>query len=74
MASKKKEEYTEWSCSYCGTKYYAPETAALSTTCPNCGKKPYISGIEVENKESTKLYEEMKRRRKKEIEADKERE
>jgi predicted RNA-binding Zn-ribbon protein involved in translation (DUF1610 family) len=71
MASKKKEEYVEWSCPYCGTKYNAPETA---TTCPNCGKRFYTSGIEVENKESTKLYEEIKERRKKETEADKERE
>jgi ribosomal protein L37AE/L43A len=74
MASKKKEAYIEWSCPYCGTKYNAPETAALFTTCQNCGKRFYTSGIEVENKESTKLYEEMKKRRKKEIEADMERE
>jgi hypothetical protein len=71
MASEKKVEYIEWSCPYCGTKYNAPETA---TTCQNCGKRFYTSGIEVENKESTKLYEEMKKRRKKETEADTERE
>ena len=71
MASEKKVEYIQWSSPYCGTKYNAPETA---TTCQNCGKRFYTSGIEVENKESTKLYEEIKKRGKKETEADKERE
>jgi len=52
-------------------KKNAPETA---TTCQNCGKRLYTSSIEVENKESTKLYEEIKKRRKKETEADMERE
>lgn len=64
MASEKKEEHIEWSYPYCGTINNVPETA---TTCQNCGKRFYSSGIEVENKESTKLYEEIEKRRKRKV-------
>jgi hypothetical protein len=39
-----------------------------------CGKEWYTSGIDVENRESLKLIEEFRKRRKREIEADRERE
>jgi len=74
MERREAREYFEWSCPYCGTRYRAPRTAALSTTCQNCGGRFFTRGIEVENKESRKFDEEIRKRRKKEIEADKEHE
>jgi ribosomal protein S27E len=75
MASqRKKERHIEWTCPHCGAKYTAPETAAFSTTCQECGRGFYASGVEVQSKESTKIYEQMRKHRKKEIEADKEHE
>jgi len=74
MVKEKVQQYYEWECPYCGARYRAPRTAALSTTCQNCGGRFYTRGIEVINKESWKLDEEMRKRRKREIEADKEHE
>jgi ribosomal protein L37AE/L43A len=74
MASqRKKERHIEWTCPHCGAKHAAPETAIFSTTCQECGKE-FASGVDVQSKESTKIYEQMRKRRKKEIEADKEHE
>ena len=70
----KEEENITWVCPSCGQRYTAPPTAAVRTKCQNCGKEFYTEGIEVENRESRKLQDEMQRRRRKEVEADKERE
>jgi hypothetical protein len=48
------------------------ETASISVTCSQCGKKLYTEGIEVMDKASTKVYNDFDRQRKEEIEADKE--
>lgn len=69
-----KEENITWVCPSCGERYSTPLTAALPTKCPNCGKVFYNTGIEVENPESRKLQDEIRRRRRRETEADKEHE
>jgi len=74
MVDERAKENIEWVCPYCKQRYTAPRTAGISSKCESCGKEWYTSGIEVENKESQKLSEEFQKRRKKEIEADRERE
>ena len=67
---EKKLKDIEWSCPHCGYTVVVPETASLPMVCPRCGHKWNISGVEVENKEASKLQKEMDERRKKEVEAD----
>jgi DNA-directed RNA polymerase subunit RPC12/RpoP len=71
---KRLEENIEWLCPHCRHRYRAPLTAAVSTRCAYCGKEFYTSGIEVENRESSKLHEEIRKRRKRELNADTDRE
>jgi len=61
-------------CPSCGQKYTVPLTAALPTKCQNCGKVFYTTGVEIENPESRKLQDEIRTRRRRETEADKEHE
>lgn len=74
VKQNEKEENIEWVCPYCRQRYRAPRTAGISSRCMTCGKEWYTSGIDVENRESLKLIEEFRKRRKREIEADRERE
>jgi ribosomal protein L37AE/L43A len=71
---KEGEEYTKWPCPFCGKISRAPLTAGVRSRCQHCGKDWLISGIEVQRKESRKLLEELEKRRKREVNADKERE
>jgi transcription initiation factor TFIIIB Brf1 subunit/transcription initiation factor TFIIB len=68
----KEEENTTWVCPSCGQRYTSSPTAGARTKCQNCGKVFYNEGIDVENPESRKLQDEMQRRRRREVEADKE--
>ena len=68
----KEEENITWVCPSCGQRYTAPLTAGLRTKCQNCGKEFYISGIDIEDSKSRKLQDEIRERRRKETEADKE--
>ena len=71
MVEKKKTKNIEWSCPHCGYTVLAPETKSFNMVCPRCGHEWSISGVEVEDKEASKVSKEMEKRRKKEIEADK---
>ena len=70
----KKERYVEVKCPHCGAKYTASATAALSNICQECGREFRSSGVEVQSKESRRVSNQMRRRRREEVEADKERE
>jgi uncharacterized Zn finger protein len=59
-------------CPYCGKINTMPETASVFVTCSGCGKDWYTEGIEVVDKAGSKVYGNFDRRRRKEIEADKE--
>lgn len=74
MPARKGGEYIEWSCPFCGQMSRAPLTAGLSRRCQHCGKDWHTPGVEVQGKETQKFLEELEKRRKKEIDADKERE
>jgi ribosomal protein L37AE/L43A len=70
----KEEENITWVCPSCGQRYTTPPTAGARIKCQNCGKTFYTEGIDVENRESRKLQDEIQRRRRREVEADKEHE
>jgi histidinol phosphatase-like enzyme len=75
MADKKNvEKYTEWLCPHCKQRNRALSTAGVSTRCQYCGKERYTSSIEVVNKKSSELLKEIRKRRKREVIADKEHE
>lgn len=75
MVDKNKEdENITWVCPSCGQRYSTPPTAGARIKCQNCGKTFYTEGIDVENSESRKLQNEIQRRRRREVEADKEHE
>lgn len=71
---KKGGEYIEWSCPFCGQMSRAPLTAGISPKCQHCGKDWHTPGVEVQGEEAQKFLEESEKRRKREIDADKERE
>ena len=68
----REEENIKWICPSCGQRYTTPPT--VRTKCQNCGRTFYTEGINVENGESRKLQTEIQRRRRREVEADKEHE
>jgi ribosomal protein L37AE/L43A len=70
----KKEENITWVCPFCKKRYTAPLTAGVRSRCQYCGKEWLTEGVEVGTRDSQKLQDEMQRRRKREIEADKEHE
>jgi ribosomal protein S27E len=75
MAEKKKgEKYVEWLCPYCRQRNRVLSTAGVSCRCQYCGKERYPSGVEVVNKVSSELLKEMRKRRRREVIADKEHE
>ena len=71
---KKVGEYIEWSCPFCGQMSRTPITAGVRRRCQHCGKDWYTSGVEVQGKETQKFLDELEKRRKREIDADKENE
>ncbi|HYA77779.1 MAG TPA: hypothetical protein VEF91_03600 [Verrucomicrobiae bacterium] len=68
----KEEQSNTWVCPSCGQRYTTPPTARARIKCQNCGRTFYIEGIDVENRESRKLQDEIQRRRRREVEADNE--
>jgi hypothetical protein len=59
-------------CPHCGKINTMPETAGVYVTCSRCGKKWYTQGIEVIDKESSRIYQDFDKQDKQEIEAGKE--
>lgn len=59
-------------CPYCGKMNKMPEAAGVLVTCSWCGKNWHTEGIEVMDRAGSKIYDDFDRQRKKEIEADKE--
>lgn len=71
---KKGGEYIEWSCHFCGQMSRAPLIAGIRPRCQHCGQDWHTPSVEVQSKETQKFLEESEKRRKREIDADKERE
>ena len=71
---KKGGEYIELSCPFCGQTSIVPLTAGIRPRCQHCGKDGHTPGVEVQSKETQKFLKESEKRRKREIDADKERE
>lgn len=71
---RKGVDYIEWTCPFCGRLSRAPLTAGIHPKCQHCGKDRHVPGVEVQGKETQKFLEELEERRKREIDADKERE
>jgi uncharacterized Zn finger protein (UPF0148 family) len=70
VVKEKKTKDIEWSCPHCGYTVLAPETANSNMICPRCGHELNVGGVEVEDKEASKILKETEKHRKEEIETD----
>jgi ribosomal protein L37AE/L43A len=70
----KSGEFIEWSCPFCGQISRVQLTAGIRPKCQHCGKDWHTPGVEVEDKQTRKFLKEAEKLRKREVDADKERE
>jgi len=71
---KKAVDYVERLCPYCGQMSRTSLAVGISSRCQHCGKDWHTPSVEVQGTETQKLLREFEKRRKREIDADKERE
>lgn len=68
MVREEDVEYVYILCPHCRKINTAPITAGVNVKCSYCGKGFYTSGIEVQDKESSKIVDDLEKQRRKEIE------
>jgi ribosomal protein L37AE/L43A len=72
VARKTKAKNVLIRCPHCEKINTMLETASVCVTCSRCGKDLYTPGIEVVDKADSKLYDDLNRQRREDIQADKE--